>query len=46
MESECEESVEAEVNEREGKDADKVAKDFNESLPCVRLFNLKSSEAN
>jgi hypothetical protein len=46
MESECEESVEAEVNEREEKDADEVAKDFNGSLPLVSLFNLKSSEAN
>jgi hypothetical protein len=35
MESECEESVEAEVNEREEKDADEVAKDFNGSLPLV-----------
>jgi hypothetical protein len=46
MESECEESVKAEDNEREGNNLDKVAKDFNGSLPLVSLFNIKSSEAN
>jgi hypothetical protein len=46
IESECEESVEAGVNEREGKDADEVAQDFNGSLQLLSLFNVKSSKAN
>jgi hypothetical protein len=38
--------IQTQRNEREGKDADEIANNFNGSLPLISLFNLKSGEAN
>jgi hypothetical protein len=44
-ESECDEAVEL-VNEREDKDTDENAKDFNGGVAHVSLFHIKTGEAN
>jgi hypothetical protein len=46
MECECEEAVEPLFNEREDKDTDENAKDFNGGVGHVSLFDIKTGEAN
>jgi hypothetical protein len=45
MESECDKAVEPLVNEKEYKDTDENAKDFNGGVAHVSLFHIKTCEA-